>query len=237
MPQITDPPPALSIHVLGTPLVRIGEQVAHFRTRKALALLCYLALEGPQTQDALLELFWPDTLGSGSLRTAALHLRQALGPHAWRLKTRWCNLAFEQEGVTLDAATLSTLDAASVLRGQHGEFLAGLYLRGNAVWDDYLSERGEALRAEYDRRLAELTEQALHYGDAAQALALATRRTELDPFSETACLQRVQALQAAGLGHRVQSVWAAFSQRFEREFGPLPSAPVPWFSPFSSALA
>ena len=231
--QPSAPQPTLAIHVLGTPSVRLGEVAIQFRTRKALALLCYLALEGPQAQDALLELLWPETPHSGSLRTAALHVRQALGPHAWRLKTSWCGLAFETEGVELDAAIIDSLEAAAALHAHRGEFLAGLYLRGNAAWDDYLCERGEEMRLRYDQRLEELSAQALNSGDAALSLSLATRRTELDPLSEQACLQRVQALQAAGQSHRVQSVWAAFSQRFEREFGPpqagwhLPSASSP----------
>ena len=232
MPQSDSQQPTLEIHVLGTPLVRLGGQEVHFRTRKALALLCYLALEGPQPQDALLELLWPEMPNSGSLRTAALHLRQALGPHAWRLTTSWCGLAFELGGVELDVSAINSLDASCALRVYRGEFLAGLYLRGNPAWDDYLSERGEELRLRYDHRLAVLSAQALDYGDAALSLALATRRCQLDPLSQSACLQRVQALQAAGLGHRVQGVWAAFSQHFEREFGP---AQAGWPGPPSPA--
>ena len=40
---------------------RDGEPVIGFKSRKALALLCYLAAEGqPVSRSYLVELFWPD---------------------------------------------------------------------------------------------------------------------------------------------------------------------------------
>ena len=82
-----------------------------FKTRKALALVLYLALEGPQPQDTLLELLWPDAPNGGSLRTAALHVRQALGQEAGRLQTHWCGLSLDLSGAQLDVWALGRLDA------------------------------------------------------------------------------------------------------------------------------
>lgn len=211
---------AVQIRVMGAPSVRIGGQVAHFRTRKALALALYLALEGPQPQDTLLELLWPDAPNSGSLRTAALHVRQALGQEAGRLETHWCGLSLDLSGAQLDVWALGHLNAGEALAWHHSAFLAGLYLRGNAAWDDYLTGRGETLRDEYDQRLAELFGAAMQSGDFAQASALASRRCDLDPLSETACSQWVLALGAAGLRRRAQDVQVAFTLRFEQMFGP-----------------
>lgn len=213
---------AVQIRVMGVPSVHIGGQVAAFKTRKALALALYLALEGPQPQDTLIELLWPDAPNSGSLRTAALHARQALGQEAGRLQTHWCGLSLDLSGAQLDARALGGLDAGQALAWHHGAFLAGLYLRGNAVWDHYLMWRGETLRDEYDQRLAELFMAAMQSGDFAQASALASRRCDLDPLSEAACSQWAAALQAAGLRRRAQDVLAAFAQRFEQMFGPAP---------------
>ncbi len=223
---------AVQLRVMGTPSVRVGNQEAQFRTRRALALLLYLALEGPQPHDALLDLLWPDAPHRGSLRTAALHLRGGLGAEAWRLRTHWCGLSLEMEGVQLDAHALGRLDAGEALAWRQHPFLAGLSLRGNPAWDNYLLARGEALRLEHDRRLAALADAALRAGDFDQASALAERRCELDPLSEDACRQWTAVLGRAGLLRRAQSVQAAFLRRFEQEFGRL----LPAASPVPSAL-
>ena len=44
---------SLTIHLLGTPEVRVGEQLLHLRTRKVLALLIYLAVRLFQRENIL----------------------------------------------------------------------------------------------------------------------------------------------------------------------------------------
>ncbi|WP_293909863.1 hypothetical protein [Deinococcus sp.] len=215
---------ALQLRVMGTPSVRLGGRELHFKTRKALAMLLYLALEGPQAQGHLSELLWPGAVGSGSLRTAALHLRTALEGDAWRLQTSWCGLSLDLSGAWLDVHDVATLEVRSALNARPGEFMAGLYLRGNAAWDDYISRRGEELCTDFDLRLEGLATDALGRGEAALALALATRRQELDAYSQDACCQLQEAMQAAGQGHRTAALALAFKGRFEREFGPLSEA-------------
>jgi DNA-binding SARP family transcriptional activator len=212
---------ALQLRVMGTPSVRLAGRELHFKTRKALAMLLYLALEGPQAQGKLTDLLWPGAVGSGSLRTAALHLRSALEDEAWRLQTSWCGLSLDLSGAWLDVQDIKVLDLRGALDARPGEFMAGLYLRGNAAWDDYLLRRGEELRADFDARLEGLAAGALGRGEAGLALALATRRQELDAYSLDACCQLQSAIQAAGQGHKAAALAQAFRERFEREFGPL----------------
>src|SRR6266852_9739339 len=71
---------------LGPPQVRHADQVLLFSTRKELALLIYLAVEGRvQLRQTLSEQFWPEgdaTHGRAALRISLLHLRQMLGEGA-----------------------------------------------------------------------------------------------------------------------------------------------------------
>src|SRR6266568_4184835 len=68
--------------LLGPPEIRHGDTVLNFSTRKALALLIYLAVEGgSHTRRALSELFWPELdakHGRAALRSTLLQLRQLL---------------------------------------------------------------------------------------------------------------------------------------------------------------
>jgi DNA-binding SARP family transcriptional activator len=78
----------LTLKLLGAPEVSLGGQVLAFPTRKALALLAYLVVEGQtQARENLVAFFWPasDTAhGHASLRRTLVHLRHTLGeisPH------------------------------------------------------------------------------------------------------------------------------------------------------------
>ncbi len=73
----------LYLALLGPPEVRHADQMLQFSTRKELALLIYLAVEGGvHSRKKLSELFWPeaDALHSrAALRITLLHLRHMLG--------------------------------------------------------------------------------------------------------------------------------------------------------------
>ena len=70
----------LQMSLLGTPVVKHGEDTLTFSTRKALALLVYLAVEGgTHTRKTLSESFWPELdaeHGRAALRATLLELRK-----------------------------------------------------------------------------------------------------------------------------------------------------------------
>jgi DNA-binding SARP family transcriptional activator len=76
----------LYLALLGPPEVRHADQMLQFSTRKELALLIYLAVEGSvHLRKKLSELFWPegDAMHSrAALRVTLLHLRHMLGEGA-----------------------------------------------------------------------------------------------------------------------------------------------------------
>src|SRR2546429_5542274 len=76
----------LHLSLLGTPVVKHGEHTLTFSTRKALALLVYLAVEGGlHPRKTLSEAFWPELdakHGRAALRATLLELRKLLeGSH------------------------------------------------------------------------------------------------------------------------------------------------------------
>src|SRR5712692_1090149 len=72
----------LTLALLGTPEVRHPDQLLRFPSRKALALLIYLAVEGgAQTREKLTALFWPEsdeTRSKAALRRTLVYLRETL---------------------------------------------------------------------------------------------------------------------------------------------------------------
>src|SRR4051795_9405962 len=73
----------LHLALLGPPEVHHERQMLKFRTRKTLALLIYLAVEGGMhPREKIMALFWPESdehHNRTMLRTTITYLRHALG--------------------------------------------------------------------------------------------------------------------------------------------------------------
>src|SRR5258706_5077760 len=122
----------LQLSLLGTPVVKHGERTLTFSTRKALALLVYLAVDGgTHPRKTLSESFWPELdaeHGRAALRATLLELRKLLerrhepGERAHLLIERE-TLGFDQGSpLVLD---LRLVEAASKQVGRGIEPLAG----------------------------------------------------------------------------------------------------------------
>src|SRR3954447_25074054 len=122
----------LQLSLLGTPVVKHGERTLTFSTRKALALLVYLAVEGGvHPRKTLSEAFWPELdaeHGRAALRATLLELRKLLecshGPgEPAHLLVERNTLGFDQGSpLILD---LRLVEAASKQVGRGAEPLAG----------------------------------------------------------------------------------------------------------------
>src|SRR5438128_1150387 len=122
----------LQLSLLGVPIVQHGERTLTFSTRKALALLAYLAVEGgTHTRKTLSEAFWPELdaeHGRAALRATLLELRKLLerchGPG------ERAHLLIERDTLGIEQGSLLILDlriveSISKQAGHRGEPLAG----------------------------------------------------------------------------------------------------------------
>src|SRR6185437_15002644 len=102
----------LYLTLLGPPEVRHADQVLLFSTRKELALLIYLAVEGHvHTRKNLSELFWPEgdaMHGRAALRITLLHLRHILGEGADVFPVP--HLLIKRDTLALDPSSALDLD-------------------------------------------------------------------------------------------------------------------------------
>src|SRR5713226_7242424 len=96
--------------LLGPPEVRHADQVLLFSTRKELALLIYLAVEGRvHLRKTLSEQFWPEgdaMHGRAALRVSLLHLRHLLGAGVDPLP----HLLIQRDTLGLDLTSAVELD-------------------------------------------------------------------------------------------------------------------------------
>jgi DNA-binding SARP family transcriptional activator/predicted ATPase len=187
----------LEVTLFGPPRVeRDGERVT-FDTRKATALLAYLAIaDRPQSREALCDLLWPahdSARARGALRRTLSTLRGAVGEE-W-IDATGDSIALRREaGLGLDVgrfrqlaangASLEKLREAVALFA--GRFLEGFSLRDSPEFDDWQIREAGGLERELASALRRMVAELTTRGDYEQAIAYARRWLELDPLNESA---------------------------------------------------
>jgi len=112
----------LSLALLGRPEIRHAERILKFPTRKTLALLVYLAVEGgSHTREKLTALFWPESdgpQGRAILRNTLSYLRSALlevaDPTTEKAPRQAFHLLVEHDAIGFASHTAIELDLHSV---------------------------------------------------------------------------------------------------------------------------
>ena len=139
----------LDLRFLGTPEVWSGQRLLKFPTRKALALLVYLAATGGwHSREKLMPLLWPESSprrGQASLRNALARLRHALGEAEGYVLVEGELLSFDLAAdVALDLQTVATAaEAQDIVPLQaavdlyRGDFLEGFSLPDALAFDDW----------------------------------------------------------------------------------------------------
>ncbi|MFN2187387.1 MAG: BTAD domain-containing putative transcriptional regulator [Candidatus Promineifilaceae bacterium] len=195
----------LEIRTLGG--LSIKEDGATFeklQTRKAEAILVYLAVEGGEhRRDAVSAMLWPEKpeeQARTSLRVALSDLRKQLGRY---LSIDRVKLAIRpNSNVYVDANDLiaktsngNYQDAISLYRG---DFLAGFHVRGGPDFDQWRSWENEHLFSEILDALHKLIEQAFLRKNFSESIEFARHLVKLDPIDERAYWYLMSALAMDG---------------------------------------
>lgn len=234
----------LRIDLLGPPLVEVDSVALAVDTRKATALLAYLALAGgPVRRDALTTLLWPDAAperARSALRRTLSTLRAALGGR-W-LETDREVAVLDLDDAWLDVRELRRLLAECATHGHpaaepcsrclgplrqavaldRGPFLHGFGVRDSVEFDDWQQLVTQELRREVAVALERLAVALGAQGEAAEAIALARRRLALDPLHEPAHRELMRLLAAAGERGAALEQYRACVRLLDRELGVRP---------------
>lgn len=220
----------LRVSLLGAPSIEVGRKRIETDTRKATALLAYLAVsQQPQRRATLAALLWPDTdeqKARGALRRTLSVLRSALGD-------RW--LDAEGETIDLDRANVRVdvtefrravadgrlAEAAKLYRG---DFLEGFSLRDSPEFDDWQAAEADALRSGYADVLSRLASAAERDGDLAGALGYAKRRLAMDPLHEPAHRELMRLHARSGDRSAAVHQYREATRLLDRELGIAPAA-------------
>jgi len=199
----------LALYLLGTPRLERDGASIEFDTRKAMALLAYLAVTGEvHGRDTLATLFWADSDQSSAraaLRRTLSVLKDGLGddvldvhretlgtlPSApiWVDVTSFNHLLAESrshahaEGEACPRCLARLEQAAALYRG---DFMAGFTLRDSPQFDDWQFFQSESLRRDLASALERLSQGLAAQGKYEDAIVHARRRLALDPLHEPA---------------------------------------------------
>lgn len=180
--------------LLGPPIVESDGCPVGFDTRKAIALLALLALDGKGRARAdLAAMLWPDS----EERRARAALRRTLSTTTAGvgdvLDAGRDVVALVPARTRVDATDFRTLvaqdDADSLARAvrlYRGDFLSGFSLRGCPEFEEWQLFTGESLRLQMESALSRLVEMRVGLGQLEAAVQDARRWLAMDPLSEPA---------------------------------------------------
>ena len=217
----------LRVRLLGPPRIERAGAPVEPDTRKAIALLAYLAVTGQaQGRDRLAALLWPEAdqeRARGALRRTLSALRGVLGGE--HLSTDGLKVALDRGGIECDVVRLRALLAADRLRdaaaAYTGDFLEGFTLRDCVEFDEWQAHEAEALRRELGGALERLAQEERV---PARAIAHAERRLALDPLHEPAHRALIRLHGSAGDRAAAIRQYRECARLLDRELGvaPLP---------------
>jgi predicted ATPase/DNA-binding SARP family transcriptional activator len=218
--------PELTVSLLGPPRVERDGVPVEVDTRKATALLAYLAVSGQgQNRDTLAGLLWPEyhqVRARAALRRTLSTLKKALGGR-W-LVVRGDLVELDRTDLWLDVEKFHDLLAATSAHGHdranacprcigplseavdlhRGEFLAGFALRDSLGFDEWQLFQSEGLRRERAGALERLVRAEADAGELDAAIEHARQWLHLDPLHEPA--HRQLMLLYARTGQRAGAI-------------------------------
>lgn len=209
----------LQLRLLGHPRVRHEETAVEFRTRKALALLVYLAIEeGMHAREKLAAIFWPQndaSSGRANLRNTLALLRKPLRHRAADAKEATAGKShliatrnalgfnrdtdFTSDWHLLQQAVLDRgIDSLQEIVDRYrGDFLDGFILGDAPEFDDWARLHREQAHRQLETVFGHLSQKQMESGKAARALNVTNRWLQHNPLSEAAYrrLMRLHLMQ------------------------------------------
>jgi DNA-binding SARP family transcriptional activator/predicted ATPase len=211
----------LSITLLGAPQINRDDVPVKVDTRKAIALLAYLAVnDQAHTRDSLAAFLWPDydqTRARAALRRTLSTLNKALAGHALEITRETVRLVEDESlwvdviqfnrkidavathtHTSIDACSTCLTDLTDAIALYQADFMAGFTLRDSVNFDDWQFLQSENLK----RQLASALERLVQIHSAQQefepAISYGRRWLNLDPLREEAHQWLMRCYQWAG---------------------------------------
>ena len=227
---------------MGSPRIEVDGAPIKVDTRKAVALLAYLAVEGETVRrESLAAMLWPEyetEAARGALRRTLSTLKGALGGRWLRIDRSTVEF-LPDENTSVDVTDFTAL-LASVHRHEHGagnecstcernlsaaaalyrsDFMKGFSLRDSIDFEDWQVFQAESLRRLLGSVLERLVDFLQARGDLDGAIDRARRWLSLDILHEPAHRRLMLLLALAGDRARAMRAYREFVAILDKELG------------------
>ncbi len=218
--------PTLELRLFGRGVVLFEGQPVTLATRKALALLAFVTLEGGVARGRLAGMLWsdlPEEAARNNLRKELFRLRET--PLAPLLEVTATHVALQP--IHSDVAQFETLaktEANAALELYQGEFLMGLEINAATEFEVWLEQKREYLRSIATQLWAAQATQLEASTDLRGALAAHQALLQLDGLQEVHHRQIMRLHWRLGERAAALERFDALEQMLKNEFGlkPLP---------------
>jgi WD40 repeat protein/serine/threonine protein kinase len=223
----------LALHLLGPVQIEQDGEAYDLTSRKGLALVAYLAVEGNRkTRDSLASMFWHDydqAHARANLRRTLFRLNQT--PFSRWLQADSDNLAIHPgKDDYIDVIAFSQMIdsedpqeiqlAVSIYRGN---FLSDFYIEDSVSFEEWAAIQREVYRRRVLDALHSLTNDYLNQFDYSAAKAVARRQIEIDNLAESAWRQLMEILAHQGRRSEAIAVYKRCQGILQEELGVAPS--------------
>lgn len=230
----------LKIRLLGPPKALLDGEPVKFDTRKALAMLAYLAVEGTVTsREALTGHFWPESdpeRARSSFRRTLSNLRSGLQGD-WVVADREQVELSDESGYLLDTDLLEAVpslpqahdhssalicdrcqtELSEAVEAYHGEFMQGFSLADSPGFDEWQTLHREHFHQLYLTALSRLSDGHTSAGEYEQAILAAEQVLQHDPLHEPTRCRLMKLHYWNGDRPRALQVYEQWEQQLEEE--------------------
>ena len=225
----------LAFYFFGSPRVEYEGASVEFDTRKAIALLAYLAATGrSHRRDSLAALLWPDysqAKARAALRRTLSVLNKGLAGRGLLIQRE--EIGLQSQDVYVDLHEFEHLRAAGPAEERYpalaqaaavyrADFLEGFGLRDSLEFDDWQYQAAERYRTGLAGILDELAELAALRAEYPQAIAYARRRLGLDNLHEEAHRRLMRLYAWSGQRSEALRQFTEFERLLKTELGVAP---------------
>ncbi|MBI5707579.1 MAG: AAA-like domain-containing protein [Armatimonadetes bacterium] len=216
-------------------VVSSAGQAARFRSRKALALLAFLALNPDEEfhREQLCDLFWPDSDGdrqAQSLRRAVADIREELEVRMGMgeiVQTRRNYVALVPGSVETDVAHFNALTSGAPDQDELRALLEAVGLYAGELLPSLAESWVLALRADLEERfghaVVRLCQARIDSGEAQEALRIARAAVLAAPFREDVHIALISGYKAAGMDIEALRQFEEWERLLDENWGEAPS--------------
>jgi WD40 repeat protein/DNA-binding SARP family transcriptional activator len=222
----------LRLYLFGVPRVEQNETAIHLPTRKATALLAYLALsDRPHHRNELATLLWPNfdqTQARTALRRTLSRLNQALGGGWATLEGDavqltagwWVDVTHFRQFLAAPADLPAWVEAVNLYRA---DFMSGFSLDDSVEFDHWQSLQAESLRRQWLDSLEAIAEVYGHHNQPEPAITHLQRCLQVDLLRESAHRHLMRLYAQTGQRQAALRQYESCLAHLRRELGVAPT--------------